>query len=109
MQQTIVDSAIAWANANKKIDPKKPLTKDDIAYVSLTQVEFNLLPVDPFWDSWVQAYFKQYEGVLYRFAVYDMPQITSPKDFVGRIAWRYTGNTAKMFNWEHHKVKEVDD
>ena len=107
--KTMLDNTIVWANANKKVDPKKPLTKEDVAYVSLTQIEFNVIPSEPFWDSWVQAYFKQYDGVLYRFYTYNMPEITGPEVFVRRIAWRYTGNTAKMINWEHHKVKESDD
>lgn len=105
----MVHQAIVWANANKRVDVKKPLVIQDVAYVALNSEEFASLSEPSYWDNWIQAHFKRSGEVLFRLSDYNLPKVERVDHFINRIAWRYTGNTAKMFNWEHHKVKEVDE
>ncbi|WP_157639943.1 hypothetical protein [Burkholderia ubonensis] len=93
----LLEDLFAWLNANLPVDPRKPLTPQDVAHVSLMQAEFEQVPGETGWCSHRRVTFKRSLGVEFWLTPLLLPELRSVAGLRGRIAWKLTGNTAAIF------------
>ena len=86
-----------WLNANLPIDPRKPLTVEDVAHVSLLPHEFAQIPADTLWCPYRRIAFRRAGGIEFWCSQFALPPLKELGGLRGRIAWKPTGNTAALF------------
>jgi hypothetical protein len=86
-----------WLNANLPLDPRKPLTPQDVAHISVSAGEFAQLPGNAQTCAYRRVSFKHAHGMEFWLTPYPLPSLRGVSDLRGRIAWKPTGNTAALF------------
>jgi len=94
---SLLEQLFAWLNTNLPVDPRKPLTPQDVAHVSVTPAEFAQIPGKPEWCEHRRVTFKRVRGIEFWLVELPLPALASVAGLRGRVAWKLTGNTAALF------------
>lgn len=87
----------AWLNQNLPLDPKKPVSAEDIAHLALTVEEFATIPGVAERCPWKGVTYKQFADIELWECRYVLPAIADHAGLRGRIAWKLTSGTAAIF------------
>lgn len=100
----MLEGLIPWLNRNLPIDKTKPLTLEDVAYITVTAAELAAVPGEAIPDPWCRTSRKHYQGLTFWLSAYDLPPLTQHADLRRRIVWKPTGNTKAIFKWPKEKA-----
>ena len=94
---SLLEELLVWLNNNLPVDPRKPLTLQDIAHVSLMTHEFAQLPGETVWCAYRRVAYRRAGGVEFWAQQLQLPELHHCADLRGRIVWEMTSNTAALF------------
>jgi hypothetical protein len=94
-----LEALFAWLNANLPVDPRYPLTRADVAHVSLMPHEFAEVPGETFWCEHRRITLRRAGGIEFWRSPLMLPELNALADLRGRFAWKLTRSTRALFRF----------